>query len=168
MRGASGDSKRDYFTDHRLVTQDGKTLRFYTDLLRDKVVIINFFYVNCSTVCPLQGTVLNDLQTLLGDHLGRDIVMISITVDPEHDSPEVVRDYARVFNPKKGWVFLTGRKDIVNWVNYKLGGYTEVPAEHSTLYLLGNVRTGHWMKVKPDAKAKALAGYLMDLLEEKE
>lgn len=166
---SSGDSesaKRDYFTDLKLITQEGREVRFYSDVLKDRVVVINAFYTNCMTVCPLQNKVLSDLQKLLGEDLGRDIFIVSITVDPERDTPGAVKEYAKVFAALKGWTFLTGAKVNVDWVNYKLGFYTGDPESHPATFLLGNVKTGHWMKLRPDAKAEALARHLRRLLEE--
>jgi protein SCO1/2 len=164
--GVDDSAKRNYFTDLKVMTHEGKEVRFYTDILRNRIVLISAFYLNCSTACPLQNVVLSRLQSLLGDRFGRDIFIVSVSVDPENDRPELVREYAKVFDAKKGWTFLTGKKINVDWINYKLGYYTEDPESHPTTYLLGNVGTGHWMKIRPDAKAETLAKHLLDLLEE--
>lgn len=159
-------AKRSYFTDLKLITHEGKEVRFYTDILKDKVVLIHFFYTNCKTVAALQSKVLSDMQSLIGDRLGKDIFLVSITVDPERDTPDKVREYAKVFAARKGWIFLTGKKGNVDWINYKLGNYTEKPEDHAALLLLGNLKTGHWLKASPDARAKTLAEMLLKLSEE--
>lgn len=165
--GDDDDGNRKYFTDLKLITQEGKEVSFYTDLLKDKVVLIHFFYTNCPDVCPMQNEALASIQQILDDKLGKDIFIISITVDPDRDTPAVVKEYAQLFGATKGRIFLTGEKDNVSWINYKLGGYSEAPENHSTVFLLGNVKTGHWMKLKPDTTAKILAENLLKLLEEK-
>lgn len=159
-------ARRSYFTDLKLVTQEGREVRFYTDILKDRVVLIHFFYVNCKTLAALQSKVLSDLQPLLGDHLGRDIFLVSITVDPANDTPDKVREYAGVFAARPGWTFLTGKKENVDWINYKLGSYRENPEEHPAIFLLGNLKTGHWIKARPDSSAKILAEQLLKLREE--
>lgn len=158
--------KRKYFTDLKLVTQDGKTVRFYSDILKDRVVLLSFFYINCKTDSPRQNAVLSRVQSMLGEHLGKDAFIVSISVDPEKDTPEKVKEYAKVFDAKKGWIYLTGKKENVDWVTYKLGQYAESPEAHSLIYLLGNLKTGHWLKVSKDAKAETLANQILSLVEE--
>lgn len=167
--GAATDhdrKRREYYTDLKLVTHEGREVRFYSDLLKDKVVLIHFFYVNCKTTAARQSKVLSDLQPLLGERLGKDIFLVSITVDPSVDTPEKVRDYARAFAPRQGWTFLAGKKENVDWINYRLGNYTPNPESHAAFFLLGNLRTGHWLKNQPETKAKALADQLITLANE--
>lgn len=173
LPGAAADRRteqaaRAYFTDLKLTTHEGKVVRFYSDILRDRVVLIHFFYTNCKTVATLQTKVLSDLQPLLGERLGKDIFLVSITVDPARDTLEHTRAYAKAFAPRPGWTFLTGSKVNVDWVNYKLGNYKENPEEHETFFLLGNLRTGHWIKDKPETPAKTLAEHLIQLADEKQ
>lgn len=162
----SDATRRSYFTDLKVTTNEGREVRFYSDLLKDKTVLISFYYLDCGTVCPLQNKVLAELQNLLGERLGKDILVLSISVDPARDNPELVKAYARAWNAKPGRLFLTGSKVNVDWINYKLGYYTEDPPTHKTTYLLGNVRSGHWMTVRPDTKAKLLADNLLKLAGE--
>lgn len=161
----SDAARRAYFTDLKVVSNEGRELRFYSDILRDKIVLISFYYLDCGTVCPLQNKVLAELQNLLGERLGRDILVLSISVDPARDTPELVKAYARAWNARAGRLFLTGSKLNVDWINYKLGYYTEDPPTHKATYLLGNVKSGHWMTVRPDTKAKVLADNLLKLAE---
>lgn len=162
----SDTTRRSYFTDLKVITNEGREVRFYSDLLKDKVVLISFFYLDCGTVCPLQNKILAELQNLLGDRLGKDILILSLTVDPARDNPALVNAYGRAWNAKPGRLFLTGSKINVDWINYKLGGFVEDPTTHKTTYLLGNVKTGHWMTVRPDTKARVLADNLLKLVEE--
>jgi protein SCO1/2 len=162
----SDATRRSYFTDLKVTTNEGREVRFYSDLLKDKVVLISFFYLDCGTVCPLQNKILAELQNLLGDRLGKDILILSLTVDPARDTPGLINTYGRAWNARPGRLFLTGSKTNVDWINYKLGGYVEDPKTHKTTYLLGNVKTGHWMTVRPDTKAKVLADNLLKLAEE--
>lgn len=158
--------QRSYFTDLELVTQDGEKVRFYTDILKDRVVLLNFFFTNCVAACPLQGKVLTDLQPMLGDRLGQEIFIVSISVDPERDTPVAMKEYAKKLNAQKGWIFLSGKKDHVSRVIQKLGQYTEDFNEHSTAYILGNAKTDHWKKAMPNSTTQALATLLLSLAEE--
>lgn len=158
--------RREYYTDLKLVAHDGREVRFYSDLLKDKTVLIHFFYVNCKTTAARQSKVLSDLQPLLGERLGKDIFLVSITVDPTVDTPDRVRDYARAFAPRPGWTFLSGKKENVDWINYRLGNYTTNPESHAAFFLLGNLRSGHWLKNQPETKAKTLAEQLIMLADE--
>lgn len=158
--------QRNYFTDLELITQDGQEVRFYTDILKNKVVLINFFFTNCVAACPLQSKVLADLQLNLGDQLGKEIFLVSISVDPGRDTPVAMKEYAENFAAQKGWIFLSGKKDRVNWVIYQLGQYIEEVDAHSTAYILGNAQADHWKKARPDATAKELASLLLSLVEE--
>ncbi|HEY5974448.1 MAG TPA: SCO family protein [Geobacteraceae bacterium] len=166
LQGDAG--KRDYFTDLKLVTQEGTEVRFYSDILKDRIVLLSFFYTNCKIVSPKQNVILARLQSKLGQHLGKDVLIVSISVDPARDTPEKVKEYARVFAAKKGWIFLTGKKENVDWVNYKLGQYTEDIESHPLIYMLGNVKTGHWLKLSREATAESLYNQIFLLLEENE
>ncbi len=158
---------REYFTDLELITHEGKKVRFYTDMLKDKVVLISTYYLNCGAACPAQNVVLSKLQGLLGDHFGKDIFIISVSVDPANDKWELVKDYAKVWDAKKGWTFLTGKKVNMDWVDYKLGVYVPNPEDHDTRYILMNMKTGRKKRMPPTASADVLAFALLALLEDK-
>ena len=83
-----------HFPNVELTTQDGKKVRFYDDLIKGKVVAIELIYTTCKYNCPLETARLVQLQKLLGDRMGKDIFFISITIDPAHDTPEVLKAYA--------------------------------------------------------------------------
>jgi protein SCO1/2 len=129
-----------YFPNVPLVTQEGKAVHFYDDLLRGKMVVINFIYTKCGDTCPLETAKLAQVQRLLGDRVGKDVFFYSISIDPERDTPHV----------KPGWLFLTGEKKDVELIRKKLGQAAR-PGEnaltgHSTTLTLGNEATGQWMQ----------------------
>jgi protein SCO1/2 len=136
-----------YFGDVLLTNQDGKQLRLYTDVLKGNVVIINSFYSTCSGVCRVTIPVFKQLQESLGERVGKDVRLVSITVDPENDNPEVLRKYAAGVGAKPGWDFLTGDRQTVDQVLYKLGLYTNAKEDHSNVFIIGNEPTGLWKKV---------------------
>jgi protein SCO1 len=136
-----------YFGDALLTNQDGKQLRLYTDLLKGNVVIINSFYSTCRGVCRVTIPVFKQLQESLGERVGKDVRLLSITVDPENDNPQVLGKYAAGVGAKPGWDFLTGDKQTVDQVLYKLGLYTNAKEDHSNVFIIGNEPTGLWKKV---------------------
>jgi len=157
-----------YFTDLPLTTQDGKTVRFYTDVLKNKVVLIHFLFTNCPGVCPIQAAKLAELQGLLGDRMGDRVRFVSISIDPDRDTPAALRTFGERFGAGKGWMFLTGAKENVATIARKLGNTSPDVEAHLPVLLLANVATGDWIKMRPDASAKALAAELLDLLDSDE
>jgi protein SCO1/2 len=135
-----------YFTDTPLMDQDGRRLRFYTDLLEGKVVVINSFFSSCTDSCPVMSGTLAKIQDWLGDRIGKEAFLISISVDPQTDSPLVLKQYAQRFKARPGWSFLTGNPQDVEFVLQKLGQYVGVKEDHMNIFIIGNERTGLWKK----------------------
>ena len=136
-----------YFPNLELVTQDNKTVRFFDDLLRGKTVMINFAFTTCAGVCPPMTANLAKVQAYLADRVGKEINMITIRVDPLADTPQECKKHADKFKVKPGWYFLTGKKENVDAVLTKLGGYVEDKLKHSAVLLVGNLETGEWVKM---------------------
>jgi len=148
---ALADAPRgDYFPNIILRTHDNQPLRFYDDLLRGKVVLINFFYVTCGDVCPLMTANLVQVQAALGERLGREVFMYSITLDPQTDTAEVLKQYAAGYGVKPGWAFLTGQDAEIQRLRRILGLYDRDPridadkTQHTGLLIYGNEATGRW------------------------
>lgn len=142
--GANGAEK--YFTNVVLVNQDGKPMRFYADLISGKTVIINVFFSTCGASCPVLSQALAKIQEHLGPRVGKDVHMVSISVDPLHDTPEQLKKYAERFKAKPGWYFMTGPKENVDLVLHKIGQFVEDPNDHSAVVIVGNEPTGLWKK----------------------
>jgi len=157
--------QREYFTDSLLLTQDGTPVRFYTDVLRGKIVLVSFFYTGCTGVCPVLMHTLRDVKDRIGERFGRDVFFVSISVDPEDDTPEELKRYAARYQAGPGWTFLTGKREDVDRVVRKLGQYSPDFEEHSTLFLLGDVKNARWRKVRGDLPPEEVASLLFDLLE---
>jgi len=151
---------RRYFTDVPLVNQSGETMRLYSDLLRGKVVVIHVFFAQCSNTCPLMLATDQKLQDHLGDRLGRDVHLISLTVDPSHDRWESLRDYASRLKARPGWYFLTGSPENVELALGKLGQTVNRREEHSNIFIIGNERTGLWKKVQGLAPSEQIIAIL--------
>jgi cytochrome oxidase Cu insertion factor (SCO1/SenC/PrrC family) len=137
---------RQYFGDIRLVDQDGRERRLYDDLMAGKTVVIDVMFTTCSGVCPILSRNLERVQEALGDRVGRDVHLISISVDPETDTPARLKEYAARYKAGPGWYFLTGPKADVDAALRKLGQWVANPQAHQNLILIGNDRTGLWKK----------------------
>lgn len=161
------DASASYFPNLVLLTQDNKPVQFYTDLLKGKVVLINFLFTNCKGVCSPMTANLAKVQKYLGERVGREVTMISLSVDPETDTPPVLKKYAESFKAQPGWYFLTGEKKNVDWVLYKLGGYVEDKQQHSSVLIIGNETTGEWMKVPATSDPSEIANAVTNLLAAK-
>ena len=111
----------EWFTNVSVVNQDGRTLRFYDDVMKGKILLINFFFTDCDAICPLMTENLARVQELLGARVGNEIRMVSITLQPEHDTPEVLAAYAKTYGAGPGWLFLTGKKDDIELLRHRLG-----------------------------------------------
>ncbi len=135
-----------YFTDVVLLNQDNEKMRLYSDLLKGKVVIINAFFATCQGSCLPMNRNLEKVQEALGERLGKDVSIISISVDPAVDTPASLKEYAKKLHAKPGWYFLTGDKKNVDLALHKLGQFVENKESHLNIFIIGNERTGLWKK----------------------
>src|SRR5689334_16427719 len=94
--------------------QDGRKLRFYSDLIKDKVVVLSFFYTSCTYSCTMQGQTFSKLQTLLGDRLGKSVFLISVSTDPAKDDPEQLKSWGKRYDVQSGWTLVTGNPAEMN------------------------------------------------------
>jgi protein SCO1/2 len=139
-----------YFPNVRLTAHDGRQVRFYDDLLRDRIVLVNFMYATCDGLCPLATANLARVHALLGARAGRDVFMYSITLKPEQDTPEVLRRYAMAYGTGRGWSFLTGARDDIEAIRRRLGQVDPDPtldrraAQHTGIIRYGNVAAERW------------------------
>ena len=156
-----------YFTDVELTNQDGKKVRFYSDVLKGKTVIVNAFFTTCTSVCPPMNRNMEKIQEALGDRVGRDVFLVSITVDPEVDTPARLKEYAQKFHAGSGWVFLTGKKENLDWALYKLGQYVENKDDHKTIFIIGNEPTGLWKKAFGMANVAELVQVVESVVNDK-
>ncbi len=160
---------QDYFPNTELITQDGKTVHFYDDLIKDKVVAINFIFTSCTDSCPLETARLRRVQQLLGDRVGKDVFFYSISIDPQTDTPEVLKHYSEKFHVAPGWLFLTGNKDEIDALREKLGLFLkgvddQGNKDHNLSLIVGNQQTGRWMKTSPFENPYILAYQLGNTL----
>ena len=160
---------RSYFTNLELINQDGQTVRFFDDVLKDKVVVINFIFSNCEGACPLMTHKLTLVRDKLEGFIGEQIQFVSLSLDPQRDSPAALKKFAKTQNADhEGWVFLTGDPDHLDTIISKLGQYTDDIEAHSTMMLAGNVSTAHWIKILPQEQPPAIAEKLRLLMDDGE
>ena len=164
--GAESASAK-YFTDIQLVNQNGEKMRFYSDLLQGKTVIINSFFATCQGSCLPMTRNLEKVQEALGDRLGKDARIISISVDPEVDTPAELKAFSKKFHARPGWYFLTGSKENVEFVLKKLGQFVEDKNDHLNIFIIGNERTGLWKKAFGLAKSEELIKVVDSVLDDK-
>lgn len=141
-----GPAAHRYFTDVTLRDQHGREKRLYSDLLKDKVVVVSSFFTSCVNSCPIVNAVLAALQDELGAQFGTKVHFLTITADPVLDTPEILAGYARRLSARPGWHFLTGDERNVDLANYKLGFAVDEPSQHRNVLIVGNEATGLWKK----------------------
>lgn len=140
----------EYFSNITVTTHTGKTVRFYDDLIRGKIVAINMMYAQCTDTCPLTTANLVRVQTLLGDRVGRDVFMYSITLSPQEDTARDLQKYAERHGVKPGWLFLTGARADIERVRYRLGFFDPSAAvdrnksTHTGMVRIGNDAYDRW------------------------
>lgn len=145
-----------YFTDVELINQNGEKMRFYSDLIQGKVVIINSFFATCQGSCLPLNQNLAKVQEALGDRLGKDVYILSISVDPTVDTPPNLKQYAKKLQARPGWFFLTGAKENVDFALKKIGQFVDDKQDHLNIFIIGNERTGLWKKAFGLAKSEEL------------
>lgn len=136
-----------YFTDLVLTNQHGQPMRLYSDLLHGRTVVISAFFASCTGVCPVIHGKMRELQEWLGDRLGSEVYLISLSVDPETDTPEALAEYAHHLGAEEGWYFLTGDTDQVRLALSKLGMSVTSREQHTNVLYLGREPQSRWAKV---------------------
>ena len=132
--------------DVALVDQDGKPVRFYSDLVQGKVVMMNFIFTSCTTICPPMGATFAKVQKVLGERSGRDVHLISVSVDPATDTPERLKAWSQKLGAGPGWTLVTGDRENVTKLLKALGVYTASISDHTPLVLVGSDVQGRWTR----------------------
>jgi protein SCO1/2 len=145
--------RENYFTNATFVDHEGRTVRFYKDIIQDKVVVFNMMYSACTSICPGNTAALLKVQEALGKRVGRDIHLVSLSLLPELDSPSALRAYIKLYGIGPGWTFLTGTRANMEVVRRKLGFYDSDPSadadisRHTGMLRIGNDRIDRWCMV---------------------
>lgn len=156
-----------FFAGLTLVDQNGRTVDLYKDVMKGHTVAIHSFFASCTGACPVMLGTVRSLQTRLGDRMDREVRLVSITVDPANDTPAVLKETARKFSAKKGWIFLTGTKEQVDAALRKIGQYTAVRENHQNLIMAGNDQTGLWKKIHAMATPAEVGDALLSVADDK-
>lgn len=152
-----------------LLDQDGREVHFYSDLVKDRVVAINFIFTTCTTICPPMGANFGKLQALMAERVGQGFEMISVSVDPAVDTPQRLKAWADKFGRKPGWTLVTGGKPAVDDLLKALKVFTPDKTDHSPVLLLGDDARGEWTRaygLAPPATLAEMVGKLLAAGEE--
>ena len=130
-----------------LLDQGGRRVRLAQDVIGERIAVVNFIYTSCTTVCPVSSATFQQLQQrLAASSLGKEVVLVSITVDPLRDTPQRLREYAGRYEAREGWVWLTGTKPDVDNVLKGFGAYSSRFEDHPLMVLIGDARGGPWTR----------------------
>ena len=133
--------------DRLLVDQDGQELMFVSDVIGDNIVVMDFVYTTCTTICPVLSALFTQVQGKLGDAVGDEVTLVSMSVDPVRDTPQRLKAYSAKHRAGEGWLWLTGSKGEVEDVLIGLGAYTSNFEDHPSMVLIGDGRTGEWKRL---------------------
>jgi protein SCO1/2 len=150
---------RHHFLNIELINQDGKKLRFYDDLIKGKIVVIQFMFTNCDRLCPMVTPNLVKMQKELDKQAPNQVHIVSISVDPEHDTPAALKAYAAKFHVGPNWQFLTGRKSEIEGLRRELGVFDpeNTTFEHMNVVTVGKEPTGQWFCIRALIRPDVLA-----------
>lgn len=146
--------------DVKVLDQDGNALNFYTDLIKDKTVAINFIFTNCTTICPPLAATFARLQKEMGDEIGKNVHLISISVDPVTDTPERLKAWGAKFKAGPGWTFVTGEKQEMDKLLNALGAAVAKREDHTPALIIGNDSKGLWTRTYGLAKIDQIRGVI--------
>ena len=150
--------------DVAVLDQFGNELHFYTDLIKDKTVAINFIFTNCTTICPPLAATFARLQKEMGDKIGKDVHLISISVDPVTDTPERLKAWGAKFKAGPGWTFVTGEKQEMDKLLSALGASVSKREDHTPALIIGNDAKGVWTRTYGLAKIPQIMGVIQDVI----
>lgn len=142
--------------DVEVLDQDGNKRRFYSDLIKDKIVVMSFFYTSCPSFCPSMNRKLGRLQESLGDRFGKDVFIVTVTKDPETDTPARLKEWSKNLKIKSGWTMVTGDVNAIGKIVRDFTGDPLGKASHNTIFIIGNDKTGSWADLSGFASPDAL------------
>lgn len=159
-----GSAAERYFAGLALIDQDGKPVDLYEDVMKGHVVVIHSFFTECKGSCPLMAGTFAYLQRRFANPSLR---LISISADPEHDTPPRLKEYGKRLGAEARWVFLTGTREQVDRALSRIGQYAERPDAHSNLIIIANLHTGLWKKAMGLAARAEIAAIVQGVLDDK-
>ena len=154
--------------DRLLVDHNGQDVKFVTDVIGDNIVVMDFVYTTCTTICPVLSALFTQVQTKLGDHVGDDVRLVSMSVDPVRDTPQRLKAYSAKHRAGDGWLWLTGPKSDVEDVLTGLGAYTSNFEDHPSMVLIGDGRSGEWQRLFGFPNPDRIVQIVNDMRERRE
>jgi protein SCO1/2 len=151
------------FANVRLLDQHNRERRLESDVIGDRIVVMDFVYTTCTTVCPVVSAIMGEVQARLGERVGRDVALVSMTVDPVRDTPSKLREYAQARGAGPGWSWLTGSASAVNETLKGLGTWTPDFEDHPVVMMVGDGRSGKWTRYYGFADPAALVAQVESL-----
>lgn len=133
--------------DLELLNEKGEPVRFVSDALDDRIVAIDFVYTTCTTACPVLSSIFSIVQAELGQRAGKEVRLVSVSIDPVRDTPRRLAEYGRNFDAGEGWIWLTGEKSTVDRVLSGLGAYSPEIVDHPPMVVIGDARRGVWRRL---------------------
>jgi cytochrome oxidase Cu insertion factor (SCO1/SenC/PrrC family) len=150
--------------DVEVLDQEGNQLHFYSDLIKGKTVAINFIFTNCTTICPPLAATFARVQKEMGDKVGKDVHLISISVDPLTDTPERLKAWGAKFKAGAGWTFVTGNKQEMDTLLNALGAYVSKREDHTPSVIVGNDLKSVWTRTYGLAKASQMVALIENVM----
>ncbi|EHR73474.1 uncharacterized protein SCO1/SenC/PrrC [Burkholderiales bacterium JOSHI_001] len=152
--------------DTALVDQFGKAVKLKSDAVGERIVVVDFIYTNCTTVCPVNSALLAQVQKGLGARVGKDVALLSLSVDPVRDTPARLKDYSAKYGTPQGWQWLTGSKPQVDEALKAFDAWTPNFVEHPAVIMVGDGKSGKWLRffgfASPEQITDAVKGLLAD------
>jgi len=164
VESAPDSSRKMNIPDVEVLDQDGNARRFYSDLIKGKTVAINFIFTNCTTICPPLAATFARVQRELGDRVGKDVHLISVSVDPLTDTPERLKAWGAKFKAGAGWTFVTGSKPEMDQLLRGLGASTVRREDHTPSVVVGNDAKGVWTRTYGLAKTSLMIGLIKNVM----
>ncbi|WP_309678212.1 SCO family protein [Polaromonas sp.] len=169
LHASAPGPKVNAFPNFVLETHEGRKVKFYDDLLKNKIVVINMLYTYCSGICPANTSNLLQVQQELGKRLGRDIFMYSLTLQPEFDRPEALNAYVKQRGIKPGWTLLTGKPAEMEQIRRRLGFVDSDPiadadlSNHTGVVRVGNVALDRWFMMPAMSRSQQISRAILEL-----
>ncbi|MEJ2453210.1 MAG: SCO family protein [Candidatus Thiodiazotropha sp.] len=141
--------------DVELIAEDNRAIQFADLLATDRPVMLNFIFTTCTTICPVLSASFKQVQDLMGSE-AKEVLMISITIDPEYDTPEKLADYADRFSAGEQWTFLTGQIDDVVRVEKAFDIFRGSKTNHEPVTLIRSADKAEWVRIEGFANAEEI------------
>lgn len=132
--------------DITLINQDGNKINLKTLMNSDKIIVLDFIFTTCPTICPILSAGISNFQNKMGDK-AESIQMVSVSIDPEYDTPEILKEYSERYDAKIGWEFLTGSREDINATMNAFDAYVANKMDHAPLTFLHAPGGKNWVRI---------------------